>query len=104
MDRGAPSPRLSRRLAGLLLAGTMLAAIPALAQQQLPAETTTFQQPLNPLVDDPDADPDADPADVTTTAATTATQPALTDDQAGALAEAAEETGAIRRTAAKANA
>ncbi|WP_439615932.1 outer membrane beta-barrel protein [Shinella sp.] len=100
MDRGTHSSRLSRRLAGLLLAGTVLAAIPAFAQQQLPAETTTFQQPLNPLVDDPDADPDADPADAATTATTTTTtQPALTDDQAGALAEAADETGAIRRTA-----
>ena len=45
MDFGALSSRLSRRLAGLLLAGTVLAA-PALAQEQAPEDPAVFADPL----------------------------------------------------------
>ncbi|HSX73929.1 MAG TPA: hypothetical protein VLG73_06995, partial [Shinella sp.] len=50
-DHEAAVPRLSWRLAGLLLAGTMFAGAPAIAQQRTADETATFQEPLDPLVE-----------------------------------------------------
>lgn len=76
MERGALPPRLTRRLAGLLLAGTMLAVSPAFAQQAVSTVPNAFATPLAGQ---------ADPAQ-TTDAATgtdpipTASTPALTDE------------------------
>jgi hypothetical protein len=90
MDRGAAQLRLSRRLAGLLLAGTVLASVPAFAQEQTPADPTALTDPLAlPSNDGGDATPD-------TAAATTNSVPALTDEQQDALANAADD-GAVGR-------
>lgn len=91
-DREAQSPRLSWRLAGLLLAGTTLAAMPAFAQEQTTAETPTFQQPVDPL---------SMPADTgmpDTAATTAAVEPNITGAQADALSDAVGEDEAFRRT------
>jgi hypothetical protein len=89
MDRGAAQLRLSRRLAGLLLAGTVLASVPAFAQEQTPADPTALTDPLAlPSTDGGDATPD--------TATTTNSVPALTDEQQDALANAADD-GAVGR-------
>ena len=91
MDFGALSSRLSRRLAGLLLAGTVLAA-PALAQEQAPEDPAVFADPLVvPAADGGDESaPDA-------SAATTA-EPTLSGSQQDALAAVADD-GAAGRTA-----
>ena len=97
-------PRLSWPLAGLLLAGTMLAAIPAFAQQQTVNETPTFQEPLDPLVQATGSEtPDmtALPGAETTASTGALSDPALTGDQAEALSEAASDNDAIRRTASE---
>ena len=93
IGRGARSLRLSRRVAGLFLAGTVLSATAAFAQDQRSADPATFRQPIDPLV----GQAEANPGDATATAS--ATEPALTDDQAGALAEAVDGSDAVRRTA-----
>ncbi|MGQ3296240.1 MAG: outer membrane beta-barrel protein, partial [Shinella sp.] len=90
MDRGAGQLRLSRRLAGLLLAGTVLASVPALSQEQTPADPTALTDPFAV----PAADGGAETPDTTTT---TNGVPALTDDQQDALANAADD-GAVGRT------
>ncbi|CAK7257664.1 MULTISPECIES: outer membrane beta-barrel protein [unclassified Shinella] len=94
-DRGARLPRLSWHLANLLLAGTVLAAAPAFAQQRVANETPTFQEPLDPLVRNTGYAADAT-LPGTETAAWTG--PALTGDQAEALSEAVDGNAAIRRT------
>ena len=106
-DNRAAAPGPARRLAVLLLAGTVLAAPPALAQQRTTAGTQTFQQPLDPLVRATEitpADATAD-ADTTASAAETDTQttastgPAITDAQADALDDAADLNERARRVA-----
>lgn len=79
MECGARTPRLTRRLAGLLLAGTVLAAGPVSAQQADPTAQNTFPTPLagqQTTATDPLADlvatPDPTSADATTTASTPA--------------------------------
>lgn len=92
MDRGTAMSRQSRRLAGLLLAGTMLAAMPAVAQDATGADAAdTFSTPLPTQTG---AATSATPTDTTT--GTTA-QPALSDDQQAVVADD-DLTGAIRRT------
>lgn len=90
MDRGAGQLRLARRLAGLLLAGTVLASVPAFSQEQTPADPTALTDPFAV----PAADGGAETPDTTTT---TNGIPALTDDQQDALANAADD-GAVGRT------
>lgn len=94
MDRGAGSPRLSRHLAGLLLAGTVLASLPAFAQEQVSADSATLRDPLAL----PGANRDVAGTDPTTTATTASTEPALTAGQQDALAEAADDNRATPRT------
>jgi hypothetical protein len=99
-DHEAALPRLSWRLASLLLAGTMLAAAPAFAQQRPANETPTFQEPLAQNTDDGAMDTTTLPG-TETTASTgrTLTEPALTGDQADALSDAANDNEASLRTA-----
>lgn len=97
--RGAKAPRPSWRLASLLLAGTVLAAVPAAAQQQTTAQTQTFQEPLNPLVRNTTNGAADTTATVPDTETTASTDPALTGDQADALADAVDNNDATLRTA-----
>ncbi|MCJ8055486.1 outer membrane beta-barrel protein [Shinella curvata] len=92
MDRGTAQSRQSRRLAGLLLAGTMLAAMPALAQDA----TSTADTFSNPLPNQIQVQAGTG-AIATETTAGTAAQPALIADQQAAAADD-DLTGAIRRT------
>ena len=102
-DREAITSRLSWRLAGLLLAGTMFAGAPAIAQQRTADETATFQEPLDPLVENAGngaAGATAGLPDAETTASVGGSgEPALTGDQADALAETARDNEALRRAA-----
>lgn len=99
MERGAHSPRLSRRLAGLLLAGTVLVSVPALAQQRGATVPSAFSTPLagqQAAVTDPLAEP-ADTADaIDADAITTASTPALAseDDTFGPTQQEAERLNA----------
>ncbi len=94
MDRGARLSRTSRRLAGLLLAGTMLASAPALAQDATGSDTTTFNDPLRTQTDITSQTTTATATDATTGTTT----PVLSADQQAAIADE-DVTGAIRRTA-----
>ena len=101
-DCGALPSRATRRLAGLLLAGTMLVSAPAVAQQSN-AASSAFPAPLagqQPLVTDPlavtpqttdAAAADAAAADTTTTASTAST-PAIAGDEEEAFARTARES------------
>lgn len=108
MDREASAPRLIRRLAGLLLAGTVLVSVPAVAQQKVAVVPATFQDPLARTTAGTSADPaDAvstaeDDPDATTTASTLA-QPALTEENAAALADEGGAFGAAERRAERLN-
>jgi hypothetical protein len=98
LDRGALAPCLSRRLAGLLLAGTVLAAVPALAQEQADrADPATFGDPLalpaGGIGGDASALTAATPA--TDTAATTGS----TREEQDALVDPAEDDGPALRAA-----
>jgi hypothetical protein len=84
MDRGAGLPCLSRHLAGLLLAGTVLAALPAIAQEQVSADPAALRDPLAL----PGTTQTVATADTTSTAST---DPTLTTGQQDALAEAADD-------------
>ncbi|MCR6501193.1 outer membrane beta-barrel protein [Shinella sp. CPCC 101442] len=89
MDRGTALSRQSRRLAGLLLAGTMLAAMPALAQDATGTGTAdTFSTPLPTQTGT---------ATNVTAADATPAQPVLSADQQAEVADD-DLTGAIRRT------
>ena len=82
----------TRRLVGLLLAGTVLAAVPAHAQQPDAGLPNAFAAPLagqQAAVDDPLADP-AQAADATVTTGTTA-QPPLEEEDNDAVLRAARE-------------
>ncbi|WP_411033456.1 outer membrane beta-barrel protein [Shinella sp. BYT-45] len=111
MECGAPSPRPARRLAGLLLAGTMLAAAPAIAQQATSTEPSTFPVPLAQTGTDDDAQADPlgasgedTPANTdAATTASTAMQPGLTDEAAAALAEEDGAIGPAERRAERLN-
>jgi hypothetical protein len=82
MERGALSPCPTRRLAGLLLAGTVLVSAPAFAQQN----TSAFPAPLagqQAAATDPLSTATTetiDPAAITPDATTTASTPAITDE------------------------
>ena len=95
IERGVHASRLTRRLAGLLLAGTVLAAAPALAQQAVSTVPNAFSTPLagqqqavatDPLAGTTGTTGAAD-ADATTTASTTP-QPAIADEDDGFAREA----------------
>lgn len=108
MDREASAPRLIRRLAGLLLAGTVLVSMPAMAQQKNAVVPTTFQDPLARTTTRTAADP-SDPAataddgaDATTTASTLP-QPAISEENAAALADEGGAFGAAERRAERLN-
>ena len=113
---GALSPRPTRRLAGLLLAGTVLAAVPALAQQATTSSrSSAFQTPLtatttttttsqtDPLAAtrgsaiETETEPDA------TATASTGTVPALSDENAAALASEDGAFGQAERRAERLN-
>lgn len=75
MDRGAPSPHLTRRLAGLLLAGTVLMAAPAFGQQAISTVPDAFPAPLadqEAVTAGPEEAAGAAGTDATTTASTPA--------------------------------
>lgn len=114
MERGAPAPRPTRRLAGLLLAGTVLAAVPALAQQATSTSTTAFQPPLlGATTGTAETDPLAGASTTTgtgaatdtdaTTTASTAARPALSDEAAAALADEGDAYGQTERRAERLN-
>jgi hypothetical protein len=118
MECGRPSLRLTRRLAGLLLAGTVLAALPAHAQQTTSTTSMTFPTPLAGTGSGTTTDGEAPGAadgtstttgadattdmDATTTASTT-TRPALSDESAAALADEGDAFGATERRAERLN-
>lgn len=111
MDCGAVSLRLTRRLAGLLLAGTVLACGPALAQQSGSSVSPTFPTPLAATgTTGSETDtlaatasmPAATGTDATATASTAA-QPALSEDAAAALAGADDTFGPAERRADRLN-
>lgn len=89
MDRGI---RPSRHLAGLLLAGTMFAAPPALSQDATGNDTTAFSDPLQTQTGTT-----TNQTAVTTDTTTGTATPALSADQQAAIADE-DVTGAIRRT------
>nr|WP_298102510.1 outer membrane beta-barrel protein [uncultured Shinella sp.] len=91
MDRGAALARQSRHLAGLLLAGTILASSPTLAQDATGTDTTAFSDPLTTQTGT------GQTATTTDTAAGTTAQPAVSTDPEAAIADD-DLTGAIRRT------
>jgi hypothetical protein len=80
----------------------MLAAAPVSAQQQTGDETPTFQEPLDPLVQDNGIDTATLPGTETTASIGTSSEAALTGDQAEALSQAASDNEATRRTAREA--
>ena len=92
MDRGAVLSRLSRRLAGLLVAGSTLATVTAHAQEAVTTDTTTaFSTPVTTTTTTTTA-----AATDTTAAATAGTAAIQPDDPSVALTDA-QETGAVRR-------
>jgi hypothetical protein len=107
MECGASVPRLVRRLAGLLLAGTVLASVPAMAQQRTAVVPATFQDPLAATAETTDGAADADAANAdaadTTATASTLAQAALTDEDATALADENGAFGAAERRAERLN-
>jgi len=96
MDRRASSPRPIRHLAGLLLAGSVLAAVPALAQQKAAVTASAFQSPLSAdgtKAADGTADADAatgEGTDETTTASMPA-RPAITGEDEAVPAEIGDD-------------
>lgn len=102
MEREALVPRPRRRLAGLLLAGTVLAAVPAAAQQAnsltpsaLEALATGTTDPSAGAAENPDT------TDATTTATTP--RPALSDETVAALSDAGDRDGIVERRAERLN-
>lgn len=104
-ESGARLPRARRRLAGLLLAGTVLAAMPALAQQAPPVTPFAFPAPAtgngDPFADTQGAG-DAARADAASTSSTPA-RPVLTDEAAAALADADDGYGPAERRVERQN-
>ncbi|WP_119256794.1 outer membrane beta-barrel protein [Shinella zoogloeoides] len=102
MEREALVPRPRRRLAGLLLAGTMLAAVPA-AAQQANSLTPSALETLAAGAADPSAGATENPdtTDATTTATTP--RPALSDEAVAALSDAGDRDGIVERRAERLN-
>lgn len=102
LAREAYAPRSTRRLAGLLLAGTMLAAFPAAAQQKVAPASSAFQDPLTTADGEADADATGSvgtSSDTVTTASTRPRSVATDDDDVLPLPETATgENGAFLRT------
>ena len=108
MEWGAPALRPTRRLAGLLLAGTVFAALPAAAQQATSGSASAFQTPLagaatGTTETDPLAGATATEDTDATTTASTAARPALSDDTAAALADEGDAYGQTERRAERLN-
>jgi len=102
MEREALVPRPRRRLAGLLLAGSMLAAGPA-AAQQANSLTPSALETLAAGTADPAAGATENPdtTDATTTATTP--RPALSDEAVAALSDTGDREGIVERRAERLN-